>query len=156
MSSPTDNITLHIFDMTVHEGEVVVSGPGGAGLQVAGHGYDAARQFYSVKLAEILQPGIVQVTVSNDTVDLHLLSIEQRALYYHQLQLSIPFTGVLNDALAGFYRSSYTGPSGETRYIATTQFEATDARRAFPCFDEPAMKAVFQVGCTVFLETQSL
>ena len=75
VSAPTDNITLHIYDMTVHEGEVVVSGPDGAGLQVAGHGYDAARQFYIVKLEEILQPGIVQVNISNDTANPHLLSI---------------------------------------------------------------------------------
>jgi puromycin-sensitive aminopeptidase len=60
-------------------------------------------------------------------------------------RLHIHFTGLLNDKLKGFYRSKYTHPSGEERYAATTQFEAADARRAFPCWDEPALKATFDV-----------
>lgn len=60
-------------------------------------------------------------------------------------QLKHTFSGTLNDDMAGFYRSSYKGPNGEKKYIATTQMEATDARRAFPCFDEPALKAEFTV-----------
>ncbi len=59
--------------------------------------------------------------------------------------LDIVFTGELNDRLHGFYRSEYTNPEGEQSYLATTQFEATDARRAFPCWDEPAHKASFEV-----------
>ena len=59
--------------------------------------------------------------------------------------LSIDFTGILNDKLAGFYRSSYQHPNGTTRYLATSQMEPTDARRAFPCFDEPALKSQFTV-----------
>ena len=59
-------------------------------------------------------------------------------------ELKIIFKGILNDKMRGFYRSSYTH-QGKTKYLATTQFEATDARRAFPCFDEPAHKAVFDV-----------
>ena len=51
--------------------------------------------------------------------------------------LYIKFNGTLNDQLRGFYRSQYTDPEGEQRYLATTQFEATDARRAFPCWDDP-------------------
>src|SRR5581483_11378548 len=53
--------------------------------------------------------------------------------------LAIEFGGILNDKLRGFYRSVYKD-GGETRYLAATQFEATDARRAFPCWDEPAFK----------------
>ncbi|XP_066443033.1 puromycin-sensitive aminopeptidase isoform X1 [Eleutherodactylus coqui] len=59
--------------------------------------------------------------------------------------LKIDFVGELNDKMKGFYRSKYTTASGEVRYAAVTQFEATDARRAFPCWDEPAIKATFDV-----------
>jgi aminopeptidase 2 len=60
-------------------------------------------------------------------------------------QLKLSFTGCLNDNMAGFYRSSYKMSNGETKYIASTQMEPTDARRAFPCFDEPALKAKYNV-----------
>jgi puromycin-sensitive aminopeptidase len=58
-------------------------------------------------------------------------------------QLAITFCGTLNDKLRGFYRSSYKDEHGTTHNMAATQFEATDARRAFPCWDEPDFKAVF-------------
>lgn len=47
--------------------------------------------------------------------------------------------------MAGFYRSSFKTDDGSEKYIATTQMEPTDARRAFPCFDEPALKAAFTI-----------
>jgi aminopeptidase N len=63
--------------------------------------------------------------------------------------LSLEFTGVLNDRMRGFYRSAYTRSDGSRGVRATTQFESTSARRAFPCFDEPALKAVFEVTLVV-------
>jgi puromycin-sensitive aminopeptidase len=63
--------------------------------------------------------------------------------------LRCSFTGVLNDQLRGFYRSTFTDADGATRTIATTQMESTDARRAFPCWDEPDRKAVFEVTLVV-------
>jgi puromycin-sensitive aminopeptidase len=59
------------------------------------------------------------------------------------------FTGILNDKLKGFYRSIWTDAQGGKHTIATTQFESTDARRAFPCFDEPEFKATFDVTLIV-------
>src|SRR5580693_8053528 len=63
--------------------------------------------------------------------------------------ISCRFSGTLNDKLRGFYRSTYTGLDGETQTMATTQFESVDARRAFPCFDEPDRKAVFEITLIV-------
>ena len=60
-------------------------------------------------------------------------------------QLTQKFTGYLNDKMAGFYRSSYKDSDGNTKYLAVSQMESTDARRAFPCFNEPALKAEFTV-----------
>jgi puromycin-sensitive aminopeptidase len=63
--------------------------------------------------------------------------------------LHLTFTGILNDKLHGFYRSTFKDDDGSERTIATTQFEATDARRAFPCWDEPDFKATFAVTLIV-------
>lgn len=62
--------------------------------------------------------------------------------------LVIDFVGTLNDKLVGFYRSKYEY-KGKERLLATTQFEAADARRAFPCWDEPKAKATFDVTLIV-------
>ncbi|MBX3236125.1 MAG: M1 family metallopeptidase [Nitrospiraceae bacterium] len=64
-------------------------------------------------------------------------------------KLSLSFRGTLNDKLRGFYRSSYKDEQGNIHLMAATQFEATDARRAFPCWDEPDFKAVFAITLAV-------
>jgi aminopeptidase N len=58
--------------------------------------------------------------------------------------LAIAYTGILNNDLRGFYLSKTP-----RRNYAVTQFESTDARRAFPCFDEPAFKATFNVSLVI-------
>ncbi|XP_012260332.2 puromycin-sensitive aminopeptidase isoform X1 [Athalia rosae] len=63
--------------------------------------------------------------------------------------ISFVFTGEINDKMKGFYRSKYTGANGEDQYAAVTQFEATDARHCFPCWDEPALKATFDITLAV-------
>jgi aminopeptidase N len=58
--------------------------------------------------------------------------------------IHVTYRGILNDKLRGFYLSK-----GATRNYAVSQMEATDARRAFPCFDEPAKKATFDISMTI-------
>ncbi|CAG2165405.1 unnamed protein product, partial [Oppiella nova] len=71
--------------------------------------------------------------------------------------LSIEFAGILNDKLKGFYRSKYTGADGqEERYAAVTHFEPTGARRAFPGWDEPAIRATFAITLEVPIDRTTL
>jgi puromycin-sensitive aminopeptidase len=90
------------------------------------------------------------------TAKVHLdTTLEQVALHFDETvpsgpaSLTLRFTGVLNDHLRGFYRSTFVDGEGATRVIATTQFESTDARRAFPCWDEPDFKATFALSLVV-------
>ncbi|XP_048134295.1 aminopeptidase M1-like [Rhodamnia argentea] len=62
--------------------------------------------------------------------------------------LAIRFDGTLNDMMKGFYRSTYEH-NGEKKNMAVTQFEPADARRCFPCWDEPACKATFKITLDV-------
>ncbi|XP_030944374.1 aminopeptidase M1-like isoform X2 [Quercus lobata] len=62
--------------------------------------------------------------------------------------LTIRFQGTLNDKLKGFYTSTYNH-NGEKKNMAVTQFEPADARRCFPCWDEPACKAMFKITLDV-------
>ncbi|XP_064130337.1 endoplasmic reticulum aminopeptidase 1 isoform X1 [Loxodonta africana] len=57
----------------------------------------------------------------------------------------IEYAGNLSESFHGFYKSTYRTKEGEVRVLASTQFEPTAARMAFPCFDEPALKASFSV-----------
>ena len=79
-----------------------------------------------------------ECTVELDATTERVTLTPPRAISSGPATVTLVFTGILNDQLVGFYRSTFIDPEGTTRTIATTQMEATDARRAFPCFDEPA------------------
>ena len=95
---------------------------------------------------------------SNVAVDHTDATYDENDFFYFELAnelstdedfiISLEFNYTLRDDLSGFYKSDYTTSDGEKRYLATTQFEPTDARKAFPCFDEPAFKANFTISIT--------
>ncbi len=62
-----------------------------------------------------------------------------------QARLEITFEGSFNEQLVGFYLSRFSDAEGNDAKLATTQFEATHARKAFPCWDEPSFKATFAI-----------
>ncbi|KAJ3321940.1 hypothetical protein HDU76_013989, partial [Blyttiomyces sp. JEL0837] len=94
----------------------------------------------------IVKPNDVRVDQDLEFVVLRF----DRALKAGVWDLRVGFNGTLTDSLRGFYRSSYVNSvDGKLVYIASTQFQSTDARRAFPCLDEPGLKATFQLNMTV-------
>ncbi|KAJ4432389.1 hypothetical protein ANN_21008, partial [Periplaneta americana] len=84
--------------------------------------------------------------VQEDEKDKLTLTVEPGLKAGQTYVLDIPFSGELAESLFGFYRSSYKDANDNTVWMATTQFEAPHAREAFPCFDEPSMKARFEIS----------
>ncbi|KAJ3187595.1 hypothetical protein HK101_009312 [Irineochytrium annulatum] len=93
-----------------------------------------------------VKPSSVRV---DDKLEFVVLTFDRPLKASSQWLLTMDFSGNLTDSLRGYYRSSYLSDNGSKKYIATTQFQPGDARRAFPCFDEPGMKAAFQLNMTI-------
>ncbi len=98
------------------------------------------------------------VTVGKDNMPAEKITYDEKSetatfVYPRMIEkgkakLHLVFEGILSDDMRGFYKSKYV-VDGQERFMATTQFEATDARKCIPCFDEPAHKAVFDVKLIV-------
>ncbi|MGB1643806.1 MAG: M1 family metallopeptidase, partial [Ilumatobacteraceae bacterium] len=89
------------------------------------------------------------VSFSLDASTERLMLSGETELDVGEHQVLISFTGMINDKLRGFYRSSFTDDEGNEQVIGTTQMQSTDCRRAFPCWDEPDFKAVFGITLVV-------
>lgn len=117
------NITMHAEELNISRSDASVhrvqnnGEPEGDGLRIHKQYLVGAKQFFVIELYDKLLKDVEYV-------------------------VHLRFDGIIEDYLQGFYRSSYE-VHNETRWVASTQFQATDARRAFPCFDEPALKANF-------------
>ncbi|KXZ75511.1 Puromycin-sensitive aminopeptidase-like Protein [Tribolium castaneum] len=116
---PTNEIVLNAIDLEIKE--TTLKGP------------------------NVLTPDSTNFSVEDETVTFNFA----KPLTPGSYTLSMRFKGELNDKMKGLYRSKYQNQKGEERYAAVTQFEATDARRCFPCWDEPALKATFDITLTV-------
>jgi puromycin-sensitive aminopeptidase len=92
--------------------------------------------------------GTVPVTMTDLPRDAMIQLKPARHLNPGNYKLHLSFSGSLNDKLVGFYKSTFKDSSAHEHVMAVTQFEPTDARRMFPCFDEPEFKASFQLTVT--------
>ena len=116
VATSTPFVILHAKDMTVTN----INISQGGSINVVEKYFYPSNEYFVMKLASSVQTG--------------------------SLSVFLEFNYTLATDLAGFYRSSYLTSDGEKKDLACTQFEATSARRAFPCFDEPDLKANFSVS----------
>lgn len=132
VDQPTKEIVCHSFEIEYPNNEAgrprvdlrATSIEANFALSASGVDLDSDSQRVRFSFDEVIQPG--------------------------EYILAAVFTGILNDQLCGFYRSEYVSArDGRRKYMAVTQFEATDCRRALPCWDEPSSKAVFKVTLVV-------
>jgi|HubBroStandDraft_1064217.scaffolds.fasta_scaffold20796_1 puromycin-sensitive aminopeptidase len=119
VNEATDEVVLNALELEIDK---VIAERNGKSLTAKAE-LEAAKERAHLRFAEKLGPG--------------------------EWTLKIAFRGILNDKLHGFYRSQYQDASGKTHVAATTQFESTDARRAFPCWDEPELKSSYKVTLVV-------
>ncbi|XP_071569030.1 aminopeptidase N-like [Temnothorax nylanderi] len=94
-------------------------------------------------------PKELQTIVYDPQKDFVILTFNDTIKEQENAKLSLSYTGILNDDLRGFYRSSYQNKDGKKTWLATTQFEPVGARQAFPCWDEPSLKATFNITIKV-------
>ncbi|KAJ8315378.1 hypothetical protein KUTeg_007528 [Tegillarca granosa] len=112
----TSEVVLHMKDLTITEnGYFSEHDEVDHSPLFVGHTYDEKRQFLIIRLTNQTTVGL------NYSIELN-------------------FTGPLTKDLTGLYLSSFERDN-RTEYLVATQFQATDARSAFPCFDEPGIKS---------------
>ena len=119
LATPTKKITLHSKDLNIKTANIIF---GKNNIPTSHISYNEKMETATLEFKSVLPKG--------------------------KLKLSLIFEGILAENMRGFYTSRYV-VDGKEHVMATTQFEATDARRAFPCFDEPAQKAVFDVNLVI-------
>ncbi|XP_033211856.1 aminopeptidase Ey-like [Belonocnema kinseyi] len=113
----TDEIVLHYGKMNLTSTLILINNKK---IDFKSFDYDPVTEKYTMTLTEILEKGT-------------------------EILIVVEYDGVIQDSLYGFYKMSYINEKGERRKIAATQFQAVYARHAFPCFDEPAFKAIFKI-----------
>ncbi|KAM5450106.1 Aminopeptidase 2 mitochondrial [Microsporum audouinii] len=114
----TTSITLNVLELTIDSAAIETNGTEIATSSPVS--YDKDKQTATITLGEKVAAGT-------------------------KAKLNLKFTGTLNDNMAGFYRCSYKDANGNQKYMASSQMEPTDCRRAFPCFDEPSLKAQYTI-----------
>ncbi|PFX22374.1 Glutamyl aminopeptidase [Stylophora pistillata] len=113
----TEYILVHTNKLEITS--VAVQRSSGGDVRVMSHFWFKMNQFYVIQLDGWLQPG--------------------------EYIINVAYKSELREDLGGFYRMTYKRKDGTTIPLAATQFSPSYAREAFPCFDEPAMKATFNV-----------
>lgn len=117
----TNTITLHHRELTIED--VSVLSATGDTIEIGTPTYDSEFEFFTIPVANSL-------TIGNE------------------YSIVINYRGTMQTTWSGFYAIRYVNSEGNDVYYGSTQFEATDARRAFPCYDEIGRKSLFTIRIT--------
>ncbi|KAH8382803.1 hypothetical protein KR009_005333 [Drosophila setifemur] len=102
----------------------------------------------TVQQLNVAEAPVHTLTTIEYEAEREFLSLSQTGLQFPEdttWVLTIKYEGNLREDNGGFYLSTFEDEAGNTKYLATTQFESTDARHAFPCYDEPSKRANFTI-----------
>ncbi|KAH8346509.1 hypothetical protein KR084_001696 [Drosophila pseudotakahashii] len=154
---PNETIPSHYavsLSTNVHTGDTVFNGTVAITLSVVESTTKIvvhARQLENYT-ASIIQQGVAEAVAQDLTFEYEaereFLTFSKTGLTFAEGTtwiLTINYQGHLRTDNGGFYLSTFTDEEGNTKYLATTQFESTDARHAFPCYDEPSKRAEFTI-----------
>ncbi|MCJ1268639.1 hypothetical protein MMC22_008527 [Lobaria immixta] len=148
IKAPTAKITLNSIDIKIHSAEVFYNG---ALCQILPKFINYRR--VNIQLAQ--KASEISFDVESQRVT---LSFDAEVAVSKSAVIQLKYAGTMNSTMAGFYRSRYkpaVAPAssvpkqGDYHYMFSTQFESSDARRAFPCFDEPNLKATFDFSIEI-------
>ncbi|KAB0800742.1 hypothetical protein PPYR_06481 [Photinus pyralis] len=116
----TRNVTIHVKSLTIYTALLTITDmKRRKRVGIVGTSEDTEREFYIIYLNEELEKG-----------KRYMLTFGK-------------YTGTLHNDMEGLFYAKYINAQNETKYMVVTEFEPSDARRTFPCFDEPALKATF-------------
>jgi len=114
-SKPVDELHIHAVELQILTCQLEVEG----NWQTASHtSLDKEKQTFTLQLPSVM---------------------------VGEIKVRIDYIGLINNSMLGFYRSKYKDVEGQEKYLGVTQFEEIEARKAFPCFDDPALKAIFDI-----------
>ncbi len=125
---PTQELVLHCLDLEISEASIADND---ARVEIDSWAIDTTSETVKFQLTKPLEPETA-------------------------LTLALTFSGSFNSKLVGIYLSTFKDEEGNEQRIASTQFEAPHARRAFPCFDEPAFKATYEISLTADSELEAI
>ncbi|XP_073818645.1 suppressor of ER stress-induced death [Musca autumnalis] len=135
------NITMHAVDLNISKNDVSIRRQQQQDTLETKPAGDNGKTSASSEVTELR----IRKQYLQEAKQFFVIELYDKLVQNTEYVINIKFSGLIQDTLQGFYRSSYQ-VGNETRWLASTQFQPTDARRAFPCFDEPALKAKFALN----------